>query len=95
MAFWPSAASAPCDVALTCDRNSPELRFGPIREHFDDRVRVVLEIPFDPHLRSGSRIELDELRRETRDAFLTMAAAVADGFDRTVAQPDLLTEDAG
>jgi hypothetical protein len=40
----------------------------------------VVDIPHDPHLASGGRIELDRLRPATHDAFLALAALLADGF---------------
>ncbi|MGI8694596.1 MAG: AAA family ATPase [Geodermatophilaceae bacterium] len=52
----------------------------PIREHFADRCRTVVEIPYDPHLVAGGRIAMSELRRPTADAFLALSADVADGF---------------
>lgn len=41
----------------------------------DDRLVVV---PYDPALDGGSTVEISELRNATRQAFLTLAAAVAD-----------------
>jgi hypothetical protein len=40
----------------------------------------VVEIPHDPHLATGGRIELARLRPATHDAFLALAALLADGF---------------
>lgn len=51
-----------------------------LRNHFAARCRRVVEIPYDPHLATGGRIERMELRRATADAFLAAAAAVAEGF---------------
>jgi MinD-like ATPase involved in chromosome partitioning or flagellar assembly len=39
-----------------------------------------VEIPHDPHLAVGGRVELRKLRPATRDAFYDLAALVADGF---------------
>ena len=36
-------------------------------------------MPFDRHLESGAEIHLGELALPTRDAYLRLAAAVADG----------------
>ena len=54
-----------------------------VREHFADRCRTVVEIPYDPHLVAGGRIAMSDLRRPTTNAFLALAAAVADGFALT------------
>jgi hypothetical protein len=51
-----------------------------IRAHFEARCRGVVEIPFDPHLAIGGRVLLPALRPPTIDAFLLLAARVADGF---------------
>jgi len=48
--------------------------------HFDDRVRAVQVIPFDMHLAEGSEIDLDRLNAGTREAFMELAAVVADDF---------------
>ena len=49
-------------------------------EHFSRRCRAVRLVPFDPHLEEGAEIDLSRLKRETREALLELAAAVADGF---------------
>ncbi|WP_343601842.1 MinD/ParA family protein [Mycobacterium sp.] len=49
-------------------------------DHFSRRCRAVRLVPFDPHLEEGAEINLDRLRRETREAFIELAAVVADGF---------------
>jgi MinD-like ATPase involved in chromosome partitioning or flagellar assembly len=67
-------------VVLSCDRVSSEVDPKRVRGHFEDRCRGVVEVPHDPHLSSGGRIELDRLRPATHDAFLALAALLADGF---------------
>jgi MinD-like ATPase involved in chromosome partitioning or flagellar assembly len=67
-------------VVLSCDRQSAEVDPKRVRGHFESRCRGVVDIPHDPHLASGSRIELDRLRPATHDAFLALAALIADGF---------------
>ena len=69
-------------VVLSCDRWSKEVDRTRIREYFATRCRAVVEVPFDPHLATGGRIQLPELRPATVDAFLHLAAHVADGFGR-------------
>lgn len=48
--------------------------------HFAARVRAVQVIPFDMHLAEGSEIDLDRLSAPTREAFMELAAVVADDF---------------
>lgn len=68
-------------VALACDRDSRDLDQRGIRDHFRTRARAVVDIPADPHLALGGRITLTELRRDTRHAYLRLAAHVAAQFD--------------
>lgn len=49
-------------------------------DHFSRRCRAVQIVPFDPHLEEGAEIELDRLKRSTREALTELAAIVADGF---------------
>lgn len=67
-------------VVLSGDRRSRDVDAEQVHGWFARRARAVVEIPFDPHLATGARIDLDELRRPTRDAFLELAALVADQF---------------
>ncbi len=67
-------------VVLSCDRGSAEIDRGRVRDHFAARSRAVVEVPRDPHLATGGRVELARLRRPTRDAFLELAALIADRF---------------
>jgi MinD-like ATPase involved in chromosome partitioning or flagellar assembly len=69
-------------VVLSCDRTSDEVDAARIREHFTARCRAVVEIPHDAHLATGGRVDLARLRPRTRDAFLELAAIIADRFDR-------------
>ncbi|HET6257487.1 AAA family ATPase [Pseudonocardia sp.] len=72
-------------VVLSCDRMSKEVDLERVRGHFAARCRAVVEIPHDPHLATGGRIELARLRPATHDAFLTLAALLADAFDSSKA----------
>jgi MinD-like ATPase involved in chromosome partitioning or flagellar assembly len=67
-------------VALSCDRYSRDVDRAAICEYFQARCHAVVEIPPDPHLAIGGRISLDALREGTRDAFLRLAALVAEQF---------------
>jgi len=51
-----------------------------LEQHFAARCRAVVRVPYDPHLEEGAEFELDFLNTETADAYLTLAALVADGF---------------
>ncbi len=65
--------------------NAVRLRSGKfdmnkVVDHFSRRRRAVLQVPYDAHLDDGAKIHVDQLRRETREAFTGLAAAVAEGF---------------
>jgi len=51
-----------------------------LEDHFASRCRAVVRIPFDPHLEAGGIIDLDELEEPTYNAYLGLAAEVAEGF---------------
>lgn len=67
-------------LVLCADRTSHKVDQRAIREHFARRCRDVVEVPADPHLCAGGVIDPDRLSPATRDAFLELAALVADGF---------------
>lgn len=61
-------------------------RHGDAREiaaKFENRVRTILPIPFDPLLDAGGEIDFDALQPATRAAYQTAAAAVAQGLADT------------
>jgi len=51
-----------------------------LEQHFAARCRAVVRVPYDPHLEEGAEIRLEYLDPETADAYLCLAALVADGF---------------
>jgi MinD-like ATPase involved in chromosome partitioning or flagellar assembly len=51
-----------------------------LEQHFAARCRAVVRVPYDPHLEEGAEVELDYLGAETAEAYLTLAALVADAF---------------
>jgi MinD-like ATPase involved in chromosome partitioning or flagellar assembly len=53
-----------------------------LEQHFAARCRAVVRIPYDPHLEEGAEFELSYLNTETAEAYLTLAALVADAFAR-------------
>ncbi len=79
-------------VVLSCDRMSKEVDRGRVRSHFEARCRGVVEVPLDPHLATGGRIELSRLRTATHDAFLTLGAMLADTFGAVVRVPEVPPE---
>nr|WP_063856791.1 SCO5717 family growth-regulating ATPase [Streptomyces cyaneogriseus] len=50
--------------------------------HFEQRCRGVVVVPFDEHLAAGGQVDLDSLRPRTREAYLDLAAKVAEDFLR-------------
>jgi MinD-like ATPase involved in chromosome partitioning or flagellar assembly len=75
-------------VVLSCDRSSAEIDRERLLEHFQARCRAVVQVPHDPHLATGGRINLHALQEPTRDAFLEIAAYLADDFDPTAPTMD-------
>ena len=67
-------------VVLCGDRHSPDVDRALIRSHFAARCRAVVDIPPDPHLATGGRIDPALWRGPTRDAWYLLSAHVADGF---------------
>jgi MinD-like ATPase involved in chromosome partitioning or flagellar assembly len=53
-----------------------------LEQHFAARSRAVVRIPYDTHLEEGAEVQLDYLNSDTAEAYLTLAALVADGFAR-------------
>jgi putative peptide zinc metalloprotease protein len=51
-----------------------------IEQHFRKRCRAVLRVPWDEQLDAGAETALSDLSPQTRDAYLEVAAVVADGF---------------
>jgi len=51
-----------------------------IEQHFEQRCRVVLRVPYDRHLDSGGPVDYSAVSAESRRAWLRVAAAVADGL---------------
>ena len=67
-------------VISTVRPATKELDMARLRDHFTARVRAVVEIPYDRHLVTGGIIDINQLERPTEQAFLELAAIVADGF---------------
>jgi putative peptide zinc metalloprotease protein len=58
-----------------------------IDEHFAARCAAVVHIPWDVTLQAGAHTTLGDLRRETRDAYVELAAAVGRTFDGPPLRP--------
>jgi MinD-like ATPase involved in chromosome partitioning or flagellar assembly len=56
------------------------LDMNQLARHFLQRVRALHVIPFDDHLAEGSEVDLELFSRQPRQAFLELAATVADSF---------------
>jgi MinD-like ATPase involved in chromosome partitioning or flagellar assembly len=80
LAHGHGSLAADAVAVLSCDRTSVDVDLGRIREHFAARCRAVVEIPHDPHLATGGRVQLSRLRPQTRDAAYQLAAVMADRF---------------
>lgn len=64
-----------------------EVDLDAIAEHFTDRCRAVVRVPWDRHLDAGGESDMARLQPATARAYLELTAAVADGFaDRTPAR---------
>ena len=72
-------------LVLCQDRSSHRVDRAQLYRHFAERCRHVIEIPADPHLYSGGVIDPAMLRPDTREAYVRLAAVVADGFSAPAA----------
>ncbi len=80
LAHGHGALAAESVAVLSCDRSSDDVDLVRIRQHFQARCRAVVEIPHDPHLATGSRVDLARLHPATLDAAYQLAAHMADRF---------------
>jgi MinD-like ATPase involved in chromosome partitioning or flagellar assembly len=67
-------------VVLSHDRGGEDVDADLVRAHFLARCRALVEIPADRHLAAGGRIQLAALSRDANQAYLELAANVADSF---------------
>jgi MinD-like ATPase involved in chromosome partitioning or flagellar assembly len=59
-----------------------------LAQQFADHGQVVIEVPFDPHLRPGGVIDVaNEMNPTTRQRFYEIAAAIAEHFSSTAPGP--------
>ncbi|MEV6322999.1 AAA family ATPase [Nocardia sp. NPDC051787] len=59
---------------------SPNVGIQQLREYFLSRCRAVHIIPYDQHLSEGAEIDLHQLHKQTKRAYVELAATVADDF---------------
>jgi MinD-like ATPase involved in chromosome partitioning or flagellar assembly len=71
-----------CVVVLSAIRRKSKsmIDLDRLEQHFAARCRAVVRIPYDPHLEEGAEFELNYLDTKTAEAYLTLAALVADTF---------------
>ena len=72
-------------------RSKSSVDLDRLEAHFASRCRDVIRIPYDAHLEEGSEVDLDLLSTTTQDAYLALAATIADSFTvprRAPARPD-------
>jgi MinD-like ATPase involved in chromosome partitioning or flagellar assembly len=75
-------------IVISSARPGPmPIDIGKFANNFLSRVRAVHGIPFDRHLAEGGEVSLDLMNRKTREAFMGLAATIADGFGRAGHHP--------
>ncbi|WP_245665463.1 MinD/ParA family ATP-binding protein [Nocardia sienata] len=62
---------------------TPNIDVQQLRQYFLSRCRAVHMIPFDPHMSEGAEIDLPRLKKETKRAYVELAATVADDFTQS------------
>lgn len=67
-------------LSMVRSRSRSTVDLDRLQAHFESRCRAVVRIPYDPHLEEGAEVELDQLSPAAQDAYLVLAATVADGF---------------
>jgi MinD-like ATPase involved in chromosome partitioning or flagellar assembly len=67
-------------VVSSAHPGEPTIDMDRLVEHFHSRTRAVHVIPFDRHLSEGALIDLERMSKQTQEAYLQLAAIVADDF---------------
>lgn len=81
-------------VAICASRTgSTSVDMEQLRATFSQRCAAVHLIPFDEHLAEGSEVDMNQMGRGTRRAFLELAASVADGFSQTLVPSSVNRQD--
>jgi putative peptide zinc metalloprotease protein len=71
-------------------RDERVIRLDRVEEHFARRCAGVVRVPWDPTLQAGGHSRLGDLRPATRQAYVRLAALVADDFGRPGPRPRTL-----
>jgi putative peptide zinc metalloprotease protein len=61
-------------------RPKTQVELDRVEDHFQKHCRATVRIPWDAHLEAGAGSSLERLKAPDRNAYLELAAAVADGF---------------
>ena len=67
-------------AVINAVRDERVIRLDRVEEHFARRCAGTVRIPWDPALQAGGHTRLGDLRPATRQAYVRLAAAVADDF---------------
>jgi putative peptide zinc metalloprotease protein len=67
-------------VVINQVRKNGRRELQSVTQHFAKRCRAVVKVPWDPHLAEGLEVDFDQLRPDTRLAYLAAGAAVAKSF---------------
>ncbi|MFF0521462.1 AAA family ATPase [Actinomadura nitritigenes] len=67
-------------LSMVRNRTRSQVDLDKLQAHFESRCRAVVRIPYDDHLEEGAEVDLEQLAPATREAYLTLAAIVGDGF---------------
>jgi MinD-like ATPase involved in chromosome partitioning or flagellar assembly len=67
-------------LSMVRPRSRSTVDIDRLQAHFESRCRAVVRVPYDAHLEEGAEVDLDQLAPATEDAYLTLAATVADAF---------------
>jgi MinD-like ATPase involved in chromosome partitioning or flagellar assembly len=72
--------NAVCVISHTSARSNDIGAGVHTREHFEQWVRAVVDIPYDPMLAPGLHLDPLKINRKTHESCMEMAAAVVDGL---------------
>jgi MinD-like ATPase involved in chromosome partitioning or flagellar assembly len=67
-------------LSMVRNRTRSQVDLDKLQAHFESRCRGVVRIPYDDHLEEGAEVELEQLAPPTREAYLSLAAMIGDGF---------------
>lgn len=76
-------------VVSSARPGATSMDIGALMQYFQHRSRAVHFIPFDDHLAEGAEVLLTLMNRDTQDAFIELAATVADAFAHDDRRPNL------